>query len=93
MSKRLRLALAPADPRVALRLAVTERGESLAALSRMIDRSPGYLARFIRLGRPAALTEREHDVLRAYFGTGKLGLGIRDLWVLPDGAAPRRSTV
>lgn len=84
MSERLRLALAPADPRDALRLAVAEQGESLAALSRMIDRSPGYLARFIRVGRPAALTEREHDVLRDYLGAGKLGLGIRDLWVLAD---------
>jgi hypothetical protein len=81
MSKRLRLALSPADPRAALRLAVSDRGESLAALSRMIDRSPGYLARFIRVGRPAALSEREHDMLRDYLGAGKLGLGIRDLWV------------
>jgi hypothetical protein len=81
MSKRLRLALSPADPRAALRLAVSDRGESLAALSRMIDRSPGYLARFIRVGQPAALSEREHDMLRDYLGAGKLGLGIRDLWV------------
>lgn len=80
MRARLKLALSPADPRQALRLAVEHQGESLAALSRMIDRSPGYLARFINDGRPIALTERDHGLLGAYLGTGTLGLGIRDLW-------------
>jgi hypothetical protein len=83
MGVRLKLALSPADPRQALRLAVEQRGESLAALSRMIDRSPGYRARFINDGRPAALTERDHGLLGAYLDTGKLGLGIRDLWARP----------
>lgn len=81
MGAPLRLALAPADPRQALRQLVEQRGDSLAALSRMIDRSPGYLARFITLGRPVALTEGDHRMLSAYLGAGKLGLGIRDLWV------------
>jgi hypothetical protein len=80
MRAKLRLRLAPADPREALRQAVQQRGESLAALSLMIDRSPGYLARFISAGRPSALTERDHDLLRAYLGAGPLDLGIRDLW-------------
>ncbi len=73
--------LAPADPREALRVAAQQRGDSLAALSRMINRSPSYLGRFIKDGRPAALTERDHDALSAYLGAGELGLGIRDLWV------------
>lgn len=80
MGAKLRLSLAPADPRQALRQAVEQRGESLAALSRMIDRSPGYLARFVSAGRPVALTERDHDLLGAYLGAGPLDLGIRDLW-------------
>lgn len=80
MGAKIRLRLAPADPRQALRLAVEQRGESLAALSRMIDRSPGYLSRFINAGRPAALTEEDHGLLGAYLGTGPLDLGIRDLW-------------
>lgn len=50
----------------------------------MINRSPGYLGRFVNVGRPAALTERDHDMLSAYLGAGKLGLGLRDLWVKSD---------
>jgi len=84
MGARLRWPLAPADPREALRLAVTESGDSLAALSRMINRSPGYLGRFINSGRPVALSEDDHRALGAYLGAGKLGLGIRDLWVPRD---------
>jgi hypothetical protein len=80
MGAKIKLRLAPADPRQALRQTVEQRGESLAALSRMIDRSPGYLSRFINAGRPAALTERDHDLLGAYFGAGPFDLGIRDLW-------------
>jgi hypothetical protein len=80
MGAKIKLRLAPADPRQALRQVIEQRGDNLAALSRMIDRSPGYLSRFIRAGRPAALTKREHDLLGAYFGTGPLDLGIRDLW-------------
>lgn len=83
MGGKLRLRLAPAEPREALRQAVEQRGESLAALSRMIDRSPGCLSRFLTAGRPAALTERDHDLLGAYLGAGPLDLGIRDLWARP----------
>jgi hypothetical protein len=46
----------------------------------MIDRSPGYLARFINDGRLIALSERDHGLLGAYLGAGPLGLGIGDLW-------------
>ncbi|PTM45511.1 hypothetical protein C8J24_1735 [Sphingomonas aerolata] len=81
MGARLRLALVPADPRQALRQLADERGESLSALSRMIDRSPGYLARFISEGRPAALTHDNHHRLCTYLGAGEFGLGIRDIWV------------
>jgi hypothetical protein len=84
MGAPLRLWLAPADPREALRVAVNQRGDSLAALSRMISRSPGYLARYISTGRPAALSEEDHGLLRDYLGAGELGLGIRDLWVRGD---------
>ncbi|MES2421443.1 MAG: hypothetical protein V4595_09105 [Pseudomonadota bacterium] len=84
MGARLRWALAPADPREALRVAVAERGDSLAALSRMINRSPGYLGRFIKAGRPVALSEGDHSILCEYLGAGKMGLGIRDLWLPRD---------
>ncbi|MEG3160940.1 hypothetical protein U1763_10540 [Sphingomonas sp. LB2R24] len=84
MAARLRWALAPADPREALRVAVAEGGDSLTALSRMINRSPGYLGRFIKTGRPTALSEDDHRILGEYLGAGKMGLGIRDLWVPRD---------
>lgn len=81
MGARLCLALSPADPRVALREAAARRGDSLAALSRMIDRPPGYLARFVNQGRPAALSEDQHRRLSDHLDAGELGLGIRDIWV------------
>lgn len=84
MGALLRWALAPADPREALRVAVAERGDSLAALSRMINRSPGYLGRFIKTGRPIALSEDDHRLLSDYLDAGEMGLGIRDLWVPRD---------
>lgn len=70
----------PVDPREALAAAAAARGDSLAALSRMLDRRSSYLSDFVREGVPRALTERDHGLLSAYFGSGGHGLGIRDLW-------------
>ena len=42
-------------------------GETLADLSRMIGRSDGYLARFIRDGIPAELRTAERNILANYF--------------------------
>lgn len=70
----------PVDPREALAAAAAARGDSLAALSRMLDRRSSYLSDFVREGVPRALTERDHGLLSAYFGAGGQGLGIRDLW-------------
>jgi hypothetical protein len=67
----------PVDPREALAAAAAARGDSLAALSRMLDRRPSYLSNFVREGVPRALTERDHGLLSAYFGRP---IGIRDLW-------------
>ena len=67
----------PVDPREALAAAAAERGDTLAALSRMLDRRPSYLSDFVREGVPRALTERDHGLLTAYFGKP---IGIRDLW-------------
>lgn len=69
-----------ADPRIALRRIVREKRESLAALSRMLDRPDRYLDTFVRDGRPTALTSSEHERLAAYFGVDPRALGIRDLW-------------
>lgn len=67
----------PVDPREAVAAAARERGDSLAALSRMLDRRSSYLSDFVREGIPKALTPRDHGLLVAYFGRN---LGVRDLW-------------
>lgn len=71
---------APADPRQALRSAVSGGRDSLAALSRMLGRADGYLGRFIDHGVPAALSADDHRRLADYFGLTERELGIRDLW-------------
>jgi hypothetical protein len=71
---------APADPREALRKAVAGGKDSLAALSRMLGRSNGYLRRFIVDGVPVALPPDHHRRLADYFGLTQRELGIRDLW-------------
>ena len=68
----------PVDPREALAAAASARGDSLAALSRMLDRRSSYLSDFVRDGVPRALTERDHGLLSAYFGKQ---IGLRDLWL------------
>lgn len=69
------------DPRKALASAADKRGTSLAALSRMIGRPSGYLARFVRDGHPRALSAGEYSTLAAFFGVDARGLGERELWV------------
>lgn len=72
-----RLRNGPVDPREALAAAAAERGDSLAALSRMLSRRASYLSDFVREGVPRSLTERDHRLLSEYFGKP---IGIRDLW-------------
>lgn len=68
------------DPRAALRIAVGRGQDSLAALSRMLGRSDGYLGRFLDHGVPVALAPDDHRRLADYFGLTERELGIRDLW-------------
>jgi len=77
IARTARLKAGPVDPREAVAAAARERGDSLAALSRMLDRRPSYLSAFVREGVPKALTPRDHGLLVAYFGRE---LGMRDLW-------------
>lgn len=67
----------PVDPPEALAAAASARGDSLAALSGMLDRRSSYLSDFAREGVPRTLTERDQGLLSVYFGKS---LGIRDLW-------------
>lgn len=71
---------ATADPREALRAVVARGNDSLAALSRMIGKSDGYLGRFLNDGVPVALAADDHRRLAEYFGLTERELGIRDLW-------------
>lgn len=73
-----RISKTMADPRQALAIAAQTKGDSYAALSRMIGRRDGFLACFIREGMPKALTARDHQWLVDYFGQP---LGVRDLWL------------
>ena len=75
------LSKAPADPRDALAAAVARGSDSLAALSRMLGHSDGYLRRFLIEGVPVALAPDDHRRLADYFGLTQRELGIRDLWV------------
>lgn len=68
------------DPRKALAVVVDAGRDSYTALSRMLDRPPGYLRRFVTDGIPLALRPEEHRRLADYFGLKERDLGIRDLW-------------
>jgi len=63
------------DPRAVLMTLVAERGESLAALSRLIGRNAAYLQQFVQRGSPRALNERDRRRLAAYLGIDEARLG------------------
>ena len=63
------------SPRTMLDTLVAERGESLAALSRMLGRNDAYLQQFVRRGTPRRLDERDRRLLAAYLGTDEVALG------------------
>lgn len=56
------------DARGALRVAARIRGATMAELSRVIERSAGYLGRFVDQGVPAALDEADRCDLARYLG-------------------------
>lgn len=64
-----------ADPRSALMSAAEARGESLAALSRLIGRNAAYLQQFVQRGSPRRLAESDRRTLAAYLGIGEALLG------------------
>lgn len=63
------------DPRVRTRALAAERGDSLAALSRMLGRNGNYLQQWIALGSPRTLAERDRRALADYFGVEEAALG------------------
>ncbi|OYY72432.1 S24 family peptidase [Sphingomonas sp. 28-63-12] len=51
------------------------RGESLAALSRLLGRNAAYLQQFVTRGSPRALHEQDRRLLAAYLGVDEAVLG------------------
>lgn len=74
-----------ADPRRALAAIAEVQRVPLGRLARLIGRDRSYLQRFVNQGVPAALSERDHELLAAYLGAGQDGLGVRTYWTAsPD---------
>lgn len=56
------------DARGVLRVAAEIRGATMVELSRVIERSAGYVSRFIDGGGPAALADSDREQLARYLG-------------------------
>ena len=63
------------DPRERLSHLARERGNSLAALSRMLGRNATYLQQFITKGSPRKLEEADRRKLAQFFAVGEGELG------------------
>jgi len=63
------------DPREKLSELARERGNSLAALSRMLGRNASYLQQYITKGSPRKLEEVDRRRLAQFFGIGEAELG------------------
>ncbi|OYY89600.1 MAG: peptidase S24 [Sphingomonas sp. 28-66-16] len=63
------------DPRSALAALAVDRGESLAALSRLIGRNAAYLQQFVTRGSPRRLDEADRRTLARYLGVAESALG------------------
>jgi len=66
------------DPRAALAALASERGTSLAALSRLIGRNAAYLQQFVQRGSPRRLAENDRRLIAAYLGVDEGQLGGAD---------------
>ena len=53
----------------------SERGESLAGLSRLLGRNDAYIQQYLRKGTPRRLPERERRTLARYFAVPESMLG------------------
>ncbi len=74
------------EPRERLSELVRERGNSLAALSRMLGRNSTYLQQFITKGSPRKLEEEDRRKLAQFFGVSEAELGApEDLSYDPTG--------
>lgn len=65
----------PDDPRATLQRLCSERGESLAGLSRLLGRNEAYIQQYLRKGSPRRLPEAERRTLARYFAIPDALLG------------------
>lgn len=65
----------PSQQRAALARLASERGESLAALSRLLGRNAAYLQQYLERGSPRLLGEADRAKLARYFGVAEALLG------------------
>jgi len=65
----------PDDPRATLQRLCSERGESLAGLSRLLGRNEAYIQQYLRKGSPRRLPEAERRTLARYFAIPDAMLG------------------
>ena len=63
------------DARATLQRLCSERGESLAGLSRLLGRNDAYIQQFLRKGSPRRLPEAERRTLARYFAIPDTMLG------------------
>ena len=63
------------DARTTLERLCSERGESLAGLSRLLGRNDAYIQQFLRKGSPRRLPEAERRTLARYFAIPDSMLG------------------
>ena len=63
------------DARATLLRLCSERGESLAGLSRLLGRNDAYMQQYLRKGTPRRLPERERRTLARYFAVPDSALG------------------
>jgi phage repressor protein C with HTH and peptisase S24 domain len=73
------------DARATLLRLCSERGESLAGLSRLLGRNDAYRQQYLRKGTPRRLPERERRTLARYFAVPDAALGGPE----GDSASPR----
>lgn len=65
------------EQRAALGALVAQRGESFAALSRLLGRNAAYLQQFMQRNSPRVLAEHDRRRLAAYLGVEEAALGGR----------------
>ena len=77
------------DVREAIRRLANERGDSYAALSRLLGRNSAYVQQFMTRGSPTHLNDRDRHTLAVYFGVSEATLGGRDVSDLENSGTTR----